>query len=647
MTPFSVSQELRVGKIVEVAGDSIRIEIDSDISELTRTHGGDIYPIGQCGSVIKLHAGRRVLFAYVRVLRMRSEIAYQEGLPAPTPAEDARLIEANLFAEGCWNSGKSCLELERGVTTYPLPGQGAYLTTLEELCALYGPDNSRERPQHRMEIGSYVGAVDSICYADIDKLFGLHCAVLGSTGSGKSGTVAAILHSLLDAKKSDSANEKAFRPRVIVIDPHGEYANAFRGRCRIFRAYSLVSGECDSPDIMQLRLPYWLMSGEEFRDLVIAKTEWEATTENNVVLKALRHARLVSRTMIDKSRDNWAEVAVADSELPENDRPISQDKDILSRIASYDRDTPDPFTLEEFRNHIQYEQQMRRTSTSKTWQFMSPSDSKSHSSILDKLSVLERDPRLDFMMHEYQKGDPDLPEIIQQFVGELPANNSDTCDIRIVDISGLPNEVAGPLTAAIARLLFQYKIWQTRGERERDPVLLVFEEAHRYVPDTGLAEYASAQKAIRRLAKEGRKYGIGMMLVSQRPADVEGTVLSQCNSWLVLRLTNATDQSHVTRFLPDNLAGLARLLPSLSRQEAIFVGDAAPLPARIRIRSLEKAQLPKSDDISFGNGWQNPPVSLDEIQVVVNRWRRDGTLTSIEPQSQAAPAVATAAKKHK
>src|SRR5690606_9137500 len=130
---------------------------------------------------------------------------------------------------------------------------------------------------------------------------------------------------------------------------------------------------------------------------------------------------------------------------------------------------------------------------------------------------------------------------------------------RIVDISGLPNEVAGPLTAAIARVLFQYKVWQSREERERDPVMLVCEEAHRYVPDTGLAEYASAQKAIRRLAKEGRKYGIGMLLVSQRPADVEGTVLSQCNSWVVLRLTNSVDQQHVRRFLPDNLAGLAAL----------------------------------------------------------------------------------------
>lgn len=114
-----------------------------------------------------------------------------------------------------------------------------------------------------------------------------------------------------------------------------------------------------------------------------------------------------------------------------------------------------------------------------------------------------------------------------------------------------------------------------------------------------------------------------MMLVSQRPADVEGTVLSQCNSWLVLRLTNSTYQQHVSRFLPDNLAGLAKLLPSLSRQEAIFVGDAAALPARIKIRTLPLEQLPQSNDISYGKGWSSPPMNIEEIKTVVERWQRN------------------------
>ncbi|MEE8113754.1 MAG: ATP-binding protein [Nitrososphaerales archaeon] len=247
----------------------------------------------------------------------------------------------------------------------------------------------------------------------------------------------------------------------------------------------------------------------------------------------------------------------------------------------------------------------------------------SHASVLDKLSVLRADPRLSFMMADYKAGHPDLVDIIQQFVGEMSESPDIKADVRVIDISGLPNEVAGPLTAAIARLLFQYKVWQTRNERERDPVLIVCEEAHRYVPDRGTAEYESAQKAIRRIAKEGRKYGIGLLLVSQRPSDVERTVLSQCNSWIVMRLTNATDQEHVTRFLPDSLAGLARLLPSLSRQEAIFVGEAAAVPARITIKDLKKEQLPHSDDVPFTDGWSKPPVDKAAIKKVVRRWRKE------------------------
>ena len=183
----------------------------------------------------------------------------------------------------------------------------------------------------------------------------------------------------------------------------------------------------------------------------------------------------------------------------------------------------------------------------------------------------------------------------------------------------MPNEVAGPLTGAIARLLFQYKLHQTREERERDPVLFVCEEAHRYVPNRGEAQYEVAQTAIRRLAREGRKYGLGLMLVSQRPSDIEDTVISQCNSWIVLRLANSSDLEHVSRILPDSLAGMTRILSSLPRQEALFVGEAAAIPARIRLRTLRKDQLPNSHDISFAEGWSSEGTTNAILTGVVER----------------------------
>ena len=151
--------------------------------------------------------------------------------------------------------------------------------------------------------------------------------------------------------------------------------------------------------------------------------------------------------------------------------------------------------------------------------------------------------------------------------------------------------------------------------------MLVCEEAHRYVPNRGDAQYAAAQDAIKRIAKEGRKYGIGLILVSQRPSDVEPTVLSQCNTWIVMRITNEVDRNHVKSILPDSLAGLTSVLSGLRRREAIVVGLATALPSRIFLRHLTDAQLPQSHDIDFIKGWSATPLTDDNLAAVGKRWR--------------------------
>lgn len=185
-----------------------------------------------------------------------------------------------------------------------------------------------------------------------------------------------------------------------------------------------------------------------------------------------------------------------------------------------------PFSLEELIKHIN-EIQGRKVG-SKEPRAPSDSDRQKIESILKKLRVLRANPQLKFLMAEFDSDSPDLADTLAQFVGVV--KNHKDHNLRIIDISGLPNEVSGPLTALISRLLFQYKVWQIPEERKKDPILFVCEEAHRYVPNHGEAQYKDAQESIRRIAKEGRKYGLGLMLVSQRPSDVESTVLSQCNT---------------------------------------------------------------------------------------------------------------------
>lgn len=619
MNNFKEFSELEIGSIIEVQGTQLRVELDDDITDLTRMYRGHVYPIGQFASIVKIHYGRQILLAYVDLLRMRSEVAEEEGRSIPASEEDTRILEVSLFGQGQWNSRQETFDLRRGIQSYPLPGQSVYLTTRTELRAIFQDvKESAEAEGPSVEIGTYVGTDSTSCVANIDKLFGLHCAVLGSTGAGKSATVASILHSLLNGSSSDGAS--CLRPSVVVIDPHGEYADAFRDRGVVYRAHEGQSSEIASSQLLDL--PYWTLSGDEFKSLVVKKSEYGAERQNEIVQKALKHAKLVQKDNIkeielNEDEDQWIHQGESVDDYDHPEKPTLKGNFSLDDFRNYDHDTPDPFSLKEFENHIRYAQLMREKDGE--WDPKPPSKRRSHNSVLDKLRGLKNDPRLKFLMEDYEDNPIDLADILLQFIGS--DDEHDNRDVRIIDISSLPSDVAGTLTATISRLLFQYKIEQTRDERENNPVLFVCEEAHRYVPDSGEAQYQTAQQSIRRIAREGRKYGLGLMLVSQRPADVESTVLSQCNSWIVMRLSNAEDQNHVRRFLPDSLTRLSSALPSLARREALFVGQAATIPARIQVRALPDEKLPESDDISFVEGWRTDPTTREDLSSVIQRWR--------------------------
>ena len=307
--------------------------------------------------------------------------------------------------------------------------------------------------------------------------------------------------------------------------------------------------------------------------MLIGKTEFVATSQANIVKAALTTAR------------------------QEGANALGLDTDAITV------DSPVPYSLESFRAAVDSDKPSQ------------PSRQESHNSILQKLDVLRADGRLNFLMSDWNKADGDeFATIIGQILG-------DDTPPRVVDLSGVPNEVAGVASAVIARTLFNMKVWQTEDERNADPVLLVCEEAHRYVPNSGEAQYEAAQESIRRIAKEGRKYGVGLFLVSQRPSEVESTVLSQCNSWIVLRITNESDRSHVRGILPDSLEGLTKMLSGLRRQEAIFVGQAATLPSRIMIRDLSDDELPSSRDIDFDIGWQSERMTNAQLDHIAERWR--------------------------
>lgn len=559
--PNAPVENLAIGTIIEVDGSHIVAELKPAITELSRIFGGDTYPIGQFGSIVKIHFGRKIIFAFVGRLRMKAEYESERGM-APQAANDERVIEADLFGEGEWKpytfdgAVKWELKFDRGVATYPLPQQTVYLTPKRELRSIYGFGKGPS-----VHLGEHVGTGGTRCYAEMNELLGKHTAILGSTGAGKSGTVAAVLHSLLE--RGDVESMGCWKPRIVVLDPHNEYAKAFKDQhVRL------------STDEESLKLPYWLLNFQETISLIIGKTEFVATSQSNIVKLALLGARIAAAETL----------GIEHSKLTV--------------------DSPTPYSIQKFKDEV----------NAKRPRGDNKKDHEPFDSVINKLETLQRDTRMSFMLAPWDGATDEFPQVLSQFVGEGKP-------IRIVDLSGVPNEVAGVCSAVIARTLFNLKVWQTSEERASDPVLLVCEEAHRYVPNRGEAQYEAAQEAIRRIAKEGRKYGLGLILVSQRPSEVEATVLSQCNSWIILRITNDSDREHVRAILPDSMAGLTKMLSGLRRQEAIFVGQAVILPSRILVRSLTEEQLPRSNDIDFDKGWQKPVMTEKQLGVIASRWR--------------------------
>ena len=239
------------------------------------------------------------------------------------------------------------------------------------------------------------------------------------------------------------------------------------------------------------------MSSDEFRSLVIGKTEYEATSQNNAIYERFSYARLLENKMVRNVGDD-----------PPGSIELSNESGVDNeKIFNFDRDKPKLFKLSEFEKHVDKVQGRKPNSTDN----LAPSnkDSIKVESILKKLRILRVKPQLKFIMDEFTDEAPKLDQILRHFIGDDSGKH-----VRIIDISRLPNEVAGPLTALKSRLLFQYKLWQTTNERKKDHLLLICEETHRYVPNQGEAQYKEAQVTVRRIAKEGRKYSLGLGLVS-------------------------------------------------------------------------------------------------------------------------------------
>ena len=358
--PGDPVQNLAIGKIIEVDGSRIIAELDPGLTELSRVYAGETYPIGQFGSIVRIHFGRRLIYALVGRLRMKAEYEAERGT-IPRAAPDERIVEADLFGEGEWTydeSGKGKLQFERGVATYPLPQQTVYLTPKAELRFIYGHFKGAV-----IRIGEHVGAGGAPCYADLNELLGKHTAILGSTGAGKSAAVAAIIHGVIQHGEDETYGK--WKPQVVVLDPHNEYGKAFEGHKRL------------STDEGTLSLPYWLLDLNETIGLLIGKTEYAATSQANIVKNALLSAR-----------SNAAEQLLGlDSNKLTVDSPVPY---VLG----------DPTGLNEFGelDGVKYETGLVGAINAQRPNNKNKREHEDYNKVLRKLDSLIKDDRLSFMM---------------------------------------------------------------------------------------------------------------------------------------------------------------------------------------------------------------------------------------------------------
>lgn len=465
---------------------------------------------------------------------------------------------------------------KRGADSYPLVDAPCWVVAGSNLQRLMGALSNEVEESKRLTLGHFVSDKTAMAVADGDRLFQRHAALLGSTGAGKSWAVALILEK---AKQLEN-------PNLIVFDMHGEYGPLGQGDQPIARKFKLANAAIqESDDAEILHLPWWLLNQEEMQSLLLDRSESNAP---NQAARLAHHVRALKL----KGLQDAGNVEVA---------------------ARFTVDSPVPYSLNELLERLQADDEQRVAGASTTRDKGGPFFG-TLTRFLTRMRTRIEDRRYSFMFAP--GGATSEYEWLHQFAKDLLGTDP---GIKVIDFSEVPAEVLPVVVAVLARILYEIHFW-TEPE-QRTPVTLVCDEAHLYLPHqvSDIAEQR-ALDAFERIAKEGRKYGISLLVVSQRPSDLSRTVLSQCNNFMVLRLTNDQDQAVIRRLMPDNLASLTGALPLLDVGEALLIGDAMVLPTRIKLD--QPTIKPRSATLNFWSEWNTRPVTGDDLVMAVESMRR-------------------------
>ncbi len=573
-----------LGKIIRVDSSTIEVEVSDEIPSAAPIINGRLYKIGQIGTFVKMPMGNITTYGIV------SSVSNTPNKQEDTQTKEvigSRFLTIQLVGEKIGND-----DFEKGVGTYPTINDEVHLVIEKDLFDIYGKQDAGS-----IEIGKHSSSDNLSVYVDIHKFVLRHCAILGSTGSGKSNTTVSILKAILDDYLGS---------RVILIDPHGEYASAFP------KSKVLKINTPSAP----LHVPFWLMNFDELAYFLVgAKPIDDQRPEHRLLREWITNYK--KENYLLKSGDVNPDFITADSPIPFSARKLWYEMNWWLN-ATFSETTKD----KQIDENAELLRDEKGELENGDYNELKPAKFRSYSigsgapfkskhqefySYEKKLLSRLKDSRFDFMFNSGDYKDETSPKDLHDLLNDWIGSES---KLTILDLSGVPFEVLDITIGLITRFIYDSMFWG-RNESytgKNRPLLLAYEEAHTYLNKNTNNSYS--KKAIERIFKEGRKFGVGALVISQRPSEISETILSQIGTLIALRLTNSGDQSIVKSSSPDNLNSLMDLLPSLRIGEAVIVGESIKIPSRIRVK--HNKPRPASEDPKLVENWNKTHVPDDD-----------------------------------
>ena len=670
-TPIEYLASLRIGTVEYISPDKIEVQLDIESPESVALNAGTPRNFPHINGYVMIPVDLGFVVGQISWITIqRSPYPKRRGfqdfglIDLPFP-----LRKMELQPVGTLRSIEGGYKFKRGLESFPSVGDIVILPTDEQLRSIIESGENR-----RVYIGNSPLVGDAKVMIDPDRLFGRHLAVLGNTGSGKSCSVAGLIRWSIDSAKEKLSNKETVNSRFIVLDPNGEYGKAFADK-RNANIYTVnVEGETDK----QLEVPLWFWNTDEWCGFTKASPKTHRTTIVHA-LKSVRSGNVFERQTKERELANYTRVIIQALQIEVKEgtpferkraygfHPILMkwcagfniDEDfsdslkdlinalndkinnfniqrsgngfidytysreeietliqLLNNIFSesggkeeeflpIDEDSPIPFTGENFVRFIEANAEILRTTDYIV-------------TLMPRIKTLLTDVRVKKVI---DNNTLQLNDWLDNYIG---ANNQES--LTIIDLSLLPSDVTSIITAVIARMVFETQQRYLKLNKQCLPTVLVMEEAHYFVKrynDDAENFGANIQccKIFEKIAREGRKFGLGLVLSSQRPSELSPTVLSQCNSFLLHRISNDRDQELIHRLLPDNMRGILREIPSLPSQYAVLLGWASELPVMVKMRTLRDEQRPQSNDPDYWDVWTGAKEREIKWSKITNDWQ--------------------------